>query len=86
MYFVWCVTKKFAKVHKNWGFFQLKYTGTCARDFEHFLVTIGLQGGDIAQLMYFVWCVTKKFALVHKNWDVFLLKYIKVYRNKRKRF
>ena len=83
MYFVWCVTKKFALVHKNRGVFPSKYTGACAGDFGHFMVTIGLQVGDIAQLMHFAWCVTKKFALVHKKRVVFP---IKVYRSMRTRF
>ena len=42
MHFVWCVTKKFALVHKKRVVFPSKYTGACARDFGHFMVTIGL--------------------------------------------
>ena len=75
MYFVRCVTKKFALVHKKWGIFHSKYTGACARDFEHFMVTIEPSVGDIPQLMYFVWCATKKFALVHKKGPIFPSKY-----------
>ena len=34
--------QKFALVHKKRGIFPSKYTGAWARDFEHFMVTIGL--------------------------------------------